>query len=851
MPTTVNGIGTHYFGKRDLVSRAGTCQHCGAQTELKSYTTRLWFVVLFIPIFPLKRVRLLDFCPKCSRHWVANPEQYEMSRQLAVSGAMDAYRERPSVENALLVHAQFLSYHMHSEADQFRESVLSQFRGKAELLAGLASHLEQAGRWQEATPLYEEAFQIDPGLPEVRSALAWRKGDTNLDEAYALLDFLRQPGAGQSYNLGQLESLAQAYQKRGDHDRALELFAILLREFPEAGNRYEFRKAVQKTERALGRTQSLLPDQSFSVSGLFDSRSGTHSPAVRWTVFSTIAALLFCGGMYWLNQHYRSNRELFVLNAFAQPMTVSLDGGPAIPVGSRLKLELSEGTHSLQIEGPISCRADITLAANFWTRWTYKPAWIFNVAGASPVSITTLKYAAVPEPSRSEWLDQEMNFVPHVDYLFETPPDTLPVEGRNKVVTKVHVGIAPSTPANLLIGMLSEPGRDPEIVMTFAEGHLEKSPTDLSLLTMYCRPTDVVMEKRVVEFLKAGLWRRPVSVNWHRAYQNLATVVGTEPQLAAEYDAQIQQHPDDAVLLYLRGRVGPTREDQLSYFRRALDVDPGLGWPQMALAYDAANRGDWAEANTLCSQATSLHGDLSFREFWHVVRLARGEAAQLEEEYRKQFSGQDVPQIMSSLYFLIDAMAAQQKGDQMVPMVRQCMATFVGGDLDRVVASFQPLMDYTAGRLDAFRNVPEPRASGSEFLFHGLVAVGDVDRAAAMEGVDESHDWTHPMSLYVACDLAGQREKAIPFLKRAVERLKAGDADQKRAASLFSRNEPPTGQELDDITLKINDTPLMLVALARQFPDHRGVLSERARKLNVSRLPPYLLIQRAIEASAP
>ena len=75
MPTTVNGVGTHYYGKRDIASRVGTCQYCGTQGKLDTYTTRLWFVIVFIPIIPLKRVRLLDYCPRCSRHWVADPEQ--------------------------------------------------------------------------------------------------------------------------------------------------------------------------------------------------------------------------------------------------------------------------------------------------------------------------------------------------------------------------------------------------------------------------------------------------------------------------------------------------------------------------------------------------------------------------------------------------------------------------------------------------------------------------------------------------------------------------------------------------------------------------------------------------------
>ena len=146
MPTTVNGVGTHYYGKRDVASRLGTCRNCGAHTKLESYETRLWFVILFIPVIPLKRVRLLDYCPSCQRHWVANPEQYEMSRQLAVSGAMEKYRDQPSVDAALVVHAQLLSFHMHPEADTFP----SLLRIRVDFVSGTCLHFSTRPRYGTA-----------------------------------------------------------------------------------------------------------------------------------------------------------------------------------------------------------------------------------------------------------------------------------------------------------------------------------------------------------------------------------------------------------------------------------------------------------------------------------------------------------------------------------------------------------------------------------------------------------------------------------------------------------------------------------------------------------------------------
>ena len=92
MPTTYNGIGTHYYGKKNLQSRLGVCQQCGRQTGLTSYDTRLWFVIFYIPVIPLGRKRILDYCAACTRHDPVELQKWETSKQLEISGALEKYR---------------------------------------------------------------------------------------------------------------------------------------------------------------------------------------------------------------------------------------------------------------------------------------------------------------------------------------------------------------------------------------------------------------------------------------------------------------------------------------------------------------------------------------------------------------------------------------------------------------------------------------------------------------------------------------------------------------------------------------------------------------------------------------
>src|SRR6185503_14057878 len=100
MPTTYNGIGTHYYGRKNEEARQGTCQQCGHNVRLTSYDTRLWFVIVFIPVLPLGRKRIIDQCPACTRHFVMDLHKWETTKQLEISGALDKFRSNSTPEAA-------------------------------------------------------------------------------------------------------------------------------------------------------------------------------------------------------------------------------------------------------------------------------------------------------------------------------------------------------------------------------------------------------------------------------------------------------------------------------------------------------------------------------------------------------------------------------------------------------------------------------------------------------------------------------------------------------------------------------------------------------------------------------
>ena len=137
-----------------------------------AHTTRLWFVIFFIPIFPLGRKRIIDYCPACTRHYAVDAQKWETAKQLEISGAQDEYRASPTPENAIAFHQQLLKYHQAAEAAEFQKKMSEQFASSAKVQAYLGAALEHFGKRDEAVPYFTKALELRPDLPEARIGMA-------------------------------------------------------------------------------------------------------------------------------------------------------------------------------------------------------------------------------------------------------------------------------------------------------------------------------------------------------------------------------------------------------------------------------------------------------------------------------------------------------------------------------------------------------------------------------------------------------------------------------------------------------------------------------------------------------
>ena len=849
MPTTYNGIGTHYYGKNNWAARTAQCRSCNRVGALESYDTRLWFVIVFIPIIPLGRKRIIDSCPSCRRHMAADAAKYEQARQLQVSGSLEQYRREASPETALVAHAQLLAFQEHEQATELRGQVLDRFPHDARLRAALADHMRQVSSFDEMARLNEEALALEPDLPEARTGVAsWKMVHGELDEARHLLDFLEEPGVGQQHDLGPIFALAQNYQKAGRHEETLDLAAVLVREAPHIGQMPDFRGMVRKSERSVRGVESLLPARRHSLRGLFRAEGSPYSKNQRVLAGFVVALVLAAVGLFVSNDYIRRHRTIRVANAVGAPIRVSVDGGPPVTVDDEGRIAVAEGRHRLQIAGAVEQTLDVELASGFFERWTHSPFWCLNPGAEAVLEEVQVTYAANPQPQRSTLiLGQSFVALPHVDYPFVDPPNQLRVEGRNKVVEKVAVLRIRGQDIGAFRATVQS---DRAAALNFAEKRLLRDP-DEDLIDAYLTETFQTDRSRAESFFKAGLGRQPISVPWHRAYQSAADHDGGQERMLAEYDALLTQQPTSGALLYLRGRIEPDQDRSIDFYRRSAAADPALAWPVMALGMSDLNLGRWQEALDGLRKAQSLKvNEPQLSRAIHTARIALGQGEALVDEYHGQLSANPLDPLTAT--YLFDALAASGHPEAIEPEFAAWQARLPAETQAALGSAIRGFALYQAGHPEEAVGSPGNLSIVQNHIrAQSLAAIGRAAESAAEPVTGKEDDpWTLA-AVALGLALEGDADGAKTWREKAAALLEATTDDNRKAAAILRADAPTPLDQIDRIFLRTSEKALLLAILAGRFPAEATGYREAAARYNVLRLPPYLLVRKAIGAEGP
>jgi len=857
MPITYNGVGTHYYGRGNPQSRPGVCPHCHRSVNLVSYDTRLWFVILFIPVIPLGRKRIIDRCPSCSRHYVIDLRKWETAKQLEISGALEKFRSNPAPDTAIEAHRQLLAYQQPAEAAELQKAMGEKFPDNVRVQAYLGAALTHLGKFTDAEPFFARALELRPDLPEARVGVACAHiRAKRLDEARRLVDFLEKPGAGQLYSLSPLEQLALAYQQAARHTEALALFGRLLEELPAIAQHGGFRKEVKKSEAALNHRTSILPKAKFNLRRLFQRQAGGPAAGSRSISLRTVlivagsAAVLIVIGLVCGNEVVRRHRQLYVANGFGSNLGLEITGiGPVKLARGITAVTLPEGHYQARISGAVQEEVSMDIQANYFDRWFDQPVWVLNPGGAAILTFERAVYSTDPKPiSFSYVFGQTFQRFPEITHPFTPLPKTVTLSSHTEEKMLTRLELFRAQPINAFYGLRSA-HRQSEAV-DLAEWHLRRVPDDKEMLQAYVTsPTQTNELPRIEAFLRSGLTNRPVQIEWHRAYQDLHLGQPGAAGLLGAYDELLKADTDNSALLYLRGRLCGDHARGAELFVRAHQADENNPYPIYAMAYDQIAAGNWPGAKPLLDRVVELRPqDQQLRASWNTACLALGQFDQAEKEFRSRL--QRDPADLKSTVHLCDVLAAQGRRTEaenaiadLARATRSRFPTFAEEARRTVQNHFLYSIGDFAGLEKAARADHSP--AGRTALFLALIEQNRLEEATRVYSVDDVKDPLVLLAVSLAWQMAGNTNEAQQWQAPLLKTLHSGGADSLRTAAMLEGRAAPSPSSLADIIVPAPLKAALIADLAVTHPDRRDKLNAAARQLNVERSFPYHLVQRA------
>ncbi|GEP41847.1 tetratricopeptide repeat protein [Brevifollis gellanilyticus] len=849
MPSTVNGIGTHYYGKANRSSRQGACQSCGRTGNLESYDTRLWFVIVFIPIIPLGRKRIMDMCPSCHRHYVSALGKWEDQRQMTNSGTKAEFVAQPTPENAERHHRGLLAFHQHQEAASFMKEALEHFSTDAPLHAYFAAVQHHLGHPADAGRLYERALELNRELPAARHGMALLHMNAgNLEAATELLEHLRAPGAAQLHDISPLENLALAYQKRSDHAEALEQFNILLRELPSLGDHTGFRKMVAVSEKALKQTkaQSFLPERKFSWKRLWLEH--------RRASIVCVLVVLGTAGSIWHNFYLAKSAPLHVANGYPTALRLKIDGGPEQVIHpGYTKITLPEGPHELTMDGAVKETLRVDIRRGFFDRWANDNAWLLNPGGRAIIIEQPIYYVKdgheVPDSIPEVFTGARLLTRYGINYFFTEPPKQMTLSDGTTYLMHRQLRLHPGS-IQEVVDYYAGIKLAPQAMQLCEEGIVNGTATDDMIMAYGNLAVDETSKARIARVLKVQVAKRPVQVALHRVWQDLQTDMGkSESDVVAEYIALSDAAPADAALLYLRARKEPDTALQSSLLKKCTEMQGAPSWCWYARAYDHAAAGEWQTALPMIEKAVSMDGENSrFADMLQDARRVLGEWKPLIETL--QTKARLNPQSMVAHLSLVeahmmqgDANAAQAVSSNYFKRIQ------VREDGRETAAEFALLTADLLGN-DEFILQQTPRA-GLDSLAGNLREPALVmarrwsDLEAGLQQSPHLEDPLFHLAAALAAKMDGSAEKAGVWLDRALSHLKPIDDSGSIAAALKSST-PPAPATIDLSSIALHQRAVVWAWLAVSHPaPMKQTYAGLARSFNMHRYFPARLVIQA------
>ncbi len=834
MPTTYNGVGTAYWGKSNLEVRRDACEQCHTVGDLKSYDTTKYFVLLFLPLIPLGKLRILDHCPKCTNHKAIKLKEWQRMRHDSVREAVAAYEKSPHEAELALTAVQTCAFYQDREAFVgLAGKVLSSFGGDAEMVANVGSTLLFFGHFSEAEAAYRKSLAIDDD-PEIRESLGivlLRQGRP--DDAWPQLEHLFR--SEEASDIGALFLLVEGYQAEGRHDDALQIIDALVKAFPDLADNKElgkYRKQSRKHQRSGKRIVSAALAPAKATSG---SDWGGRMALLVWPLL----LMLIVAPLTWFAFRSARGHQVFLVNGLSERYAVRLAGETHhLPPGRGVPVRVAQRVdHVVEVAGdepalePLSFRLDLSL----WESWWGEHTFVVNPDRLAVLHWQQVEYAETPDPERETPYElragEGFYSYQDVDYEFRDFPDEIELSsGSPRALREGLEVLADHDSLGLYWILAAEDEGDQALV--YLKRLVELRPENENAMFVLA---GVASAEDFTALAAPHLVVRPVEVEWHRAYQSVIDRGPAGDGLSAEYATLLAAEPDNSRLLYLASRIDLDPDKAEGLLRRAIELDPANAYAYNSLAYHKISAGEFAEALPLVEKARELEPEkASFQAIENDARLGLGHWQILLEQNRSQQDEQPLNGELVAREILLRS----AKGEM------ESAAACVGGYLQRLASAedaqdwddpedwqtyLEAMVSHGRGDLSAFGE-GIGGLDGPANAFQSALARGAMRQAEAALTESEAFTTDNHLLIYLGAVRAGDSELAEGHLAAAIELLRQGDREQ-RALALGLMGED-VGVDFLRFSIDPGSKAITLAALAVGDLKRRGAYRRLARRLN-------------------
>ena len=842
MPHVINGIGTWYYGKRNIYQYQGMCRFCRKDATLISYDTTLYFVFFMVPIIPLGKRRILDQCSACRKHSFLTMKEWEEKKGKAYSEKIAQYHLNPrdvaAAQDALKTCASFQDK---EEFLKLAQEVMQNLNDDAETMQLTGAIAGQFGCYKEAEDALRTALAVKDE-PDTREALAvCLIRSMRPDEALPYLQHIIDEEIPDRVN--HLTFLARGYQAVGEHRKALDLLNKITAIVPFITKDKQYIKIRKLSEKNLSSGKRLKVGEL--AAGAVKVAAGKGIGGILARLIAPAILLLLLGIYFFISFAQGRNREVYLINGLSKPYMVRVNGSlHDLPSMRPVLVKIPEGLIEITVDDTslsIPPQKHI-IKTSFLSRPFLRKTFLINPDTVAPIYWEQVFYAPegkpAPEGRHILYVGEPLYIFDRINFVFVPFPEKITVSSKG-VYSRTRISIPNVSDVFSIFSVLTAlDERQPEKSIVIAKRHITYEPENIFYLDWLYKKIE---PKAFIDAIHQGLTVRPVRITWHRFYQEAMEKADPNYDIEEEYRKLYEAESENPELQYLYGRAMKNTGEALQFFEKSIKGPKPCPYIYYSIAYIKLSTGKFDEALEMATKGKELlpgKEDISY--LWRESLEAAGQYDRLIEDYDAELKKRpiDFYMLAEKIHFITirdGAKKAEEALEQWLRSVRY----YYG---EKTVQSFRDYVSaeiaYCIGDLGKYESL-KAKFTRPDILFRIALSTGKIEEAAGILQKTEDKNGYLSLLLYMAQANAGMIAEAGKTLARAVERISGQSWEERLIAECLAGKRTPDPDEICQLVFSSREKSILLAALCVRYPDQKVHYCDLAVRLNFSRRFPH------------